>query len=288
MRRRRYWQPGIILVLAFVGVGALLAGMYWLLQQFFSPAVSLSITLGVSGAFLFLWAIAGGYRYNWRWTGVGQYSTPPKGTREWHHRKTLWDWMQLLIVPAVLAGGALLFNAQSARTQNELNMRNAQTQQELAADNQREIALQAYINNMSDHLLDDGLRASPQGAEIRSVARTRTLSTLRQLDGARKGQLIQFLSESGLITNTNTSPDPIISLSDASLRGASLRGAELFGAELFGAELEGAFLIDASLEGVDLSRASITNEQLAACFTLRGATLPDGTTVPEDVDNPFR
>ncbi len=87
--------------------------------------------------------------------------------------------MELLIIPAVLAGAALLFNAESARTQ-----------QAIADDNQREAALQAYIDSMSEHLLQDGLRTSPGNAEIRSVARTRTLSTLRQLDEARKGQLV--------------------------------------------------------------------------------------------------
>jgi uncharacterized protein YjbI with pentapeptide repeats len=317
--------------------------MYWLLQRFFSPVVG----IGIIAVLLWLLVIIGGYRYNWRWTGVGQYSTPAKGKREWHHRKTLWDWMQLLIIPAVLAGAALLFNAQNARTQ-----------QALTTDNQREAALQAYINSMSEHLLHDNLRKSPEDAEIRSVARTRTLSTLRQLDGARKGQLIQFLYESGLITSTSTRPAPIISLRDADLqdadlqdadlfyasldgvdlhgasldgaslhgaslvnadlhfallRGANLRGAFLNKADLHGAYLQGAVLLytrlnnanlrgadlrgvdltnaglpDADLRNADLRGAKVTSKQLATCKYLNGATLPDGTVVPEDVENPFR
>lgn len=88
--------------------------------------------------------------------------------------KTLWDWLQLLIVPALLAGVALLFSVQSA-----------QTQLRVAQDNQREAALQAYIDRMSEHILNDALRTSAD-AELRSVARTRTLSTLQQLDEAQR------------------------------------------------------------------------------------------------------
>ena len=40
------------------------------------------------------------------WTGFGAYNEATKGSRA----KTLWDWMELLIVPAVLALGALWFN----------------------------------------------------------------------------------------------------------------------------------------------------------------------------------
>ena len=97
----------------------------------------------------------------------------------------MWDWLQLLIIPSVLAAAALLFNAQST-----------QTQLEITTDNRREAALQAYIDKMSELLLDGKLRTSALRSEIRSVARIRTRSTLRQLDSTRKGQVLQFLQES--------------------------------------------------------------------------------------------
>jgi hypothetical protein len=56
--------------------------------------------------------------------------------------KSLWDWMQLLIIPFVLAIAAFLFNR--AERKNE---------QEIALDNQRETALQAYLDKMSEILL---------------------------------------------------------------------------------------------------------------------------------------
>jgi len=39
----------------------------------------------------------------WRWTGLGTY-IDSDGKRQ--PGKTLWDWLQLLIVPLLLAGGA--------------------------------------------------------------------------------------------------------------------------------------------------------------------------------------
>src|SRR6266849_2526600 len=70
-----------------------------------------------------------GYIFNWPWTDI--------------HGRTLYDWLQLLIIPAVLAVGGYLFNYTTGRTEREI-----------ASDRQREEALQAYIDNMSALLLD--------------------------------------------------------------------------------------------------------------------------------------
>ena len=56
--------------------------------------------------------------------------------------KTLSDWMELLIIPLFLAGGAFYLN-RSERT----------TEREIAADRQQEAALQAYIDRMSELLI---------------------------------------------------------------------------------------------------------------------------------------
>ena len=55
-------------------------------------------------------------------------------------------------------------------------------------------------------------------------------------------------------------------------RGAGLTDADLSGTDLTGADLSNAYLAGANLEGAD-----ITDEQLAMCKSLEGATLPDGT-----------
>src|SRR2546429_6278993 len=57
--------------------------------------------------------------------------------------KTLWDWLQLLIIPAVLAVGGYAFTYTTSRNE-----------QKNALDSQRETLLQAYLDRMSELLLD--------------------------------------------------------------------------------------------------------------------------------------
>ena len=85
-----------------------------------------------------------GYKLNLVWTGF--------------LNKTLWDWMQLLIIPAVLAIGAFLFNL--ATSQNE---------QKIAADKQREDLLQSYLDRMSELLLEKNLNESEASIPARTV-----------------------------------------------------------------------------------------------------------------------
>jgi hypothetical protein len=94
-----------------------------------------------------------------------------------------------------------------------------------------ENALQAYIDKMSELLLHEKLRDSAEDDEVRNIARVRTLSVLRGLDGKRKGDVIQFLHESGLIDKDKC----IINLINADLSKADLHAAlqlHLFGGRL--------------------------------------------------------
>jgi hypothetical protein len=98
-----------------------------------------------------------------------------------------------------------------------------QTERDIAADNQRENALQAYLDILSELLLHENLRNSSEdeegqkiarvrtlldlrGVPIRSgpmeaqkIARVRTLTVLQRLDAKRKGSVLRYLHESGLI-----------------------------------------------------------------------------------------
>jgi len=83
--------------------------------------------------------IAAGYIFNWDWTGLS--------------RKTLWDWLQLLILPAVLALGGYLFNYTTSKNEQKSTQLRDQTERDIALDNQCEAALQTYIDKMSELLL---------------------------------------------------------------------------------------------------------------------------------------
>src|SRR6266436_7203987 len=95
-------------------------------------------------------------------------------TKEYQPGKTLWDWLGLLAalaIPVVVGIGAAWFTVQQAKASDRGNK-----------DNQREAALQAYINAMSELLLEKHLRTSQPEDEVRTIARVRTITLLFQLD----------------------------------------------------------------------------------------------------------
>jgi hypothetical protein len=208
-----------------------------------------------------------GYLFGWKWTGL------PK--------QTLWDWLQLLIIPAVLAGVGLWFNRQQREQELQTADRRAQDE-----------ALQAYLDQIGQLLLDKdpSLRQAKEDDEVRTLARARTLSVLARLDGERKASIVRFLSEATLIQKEEGANDehvlnlPVISLFGADLSGANLYRANLSEANLMGANLSEANLSRASLNRADLSGANlggatggITNEELEQqAYTLEGATMLDG------------
>src|SRR5579862_3046687 len=130
----------------------------------------------------------GGYLFGWLWTGFGTTKSPlaPQAA------KTLWDRLQLLIIAAALSAGGLWFNVQQNERQQLLSVEQHKKDQELAEerrraetdlaekhrladielalDQQRENALQTYLDRMAELLLQGKLRESEEGAEIRQVA----------------------------------------------------------------------------------------------------------------------
>ena len=90
--------------------------------------------------------------------------------------KTIWDWLQLLIVPFALAVIGFLFTMQQDARQQKIEDRRAQQAQQLEnqrAEAERELAeqraqdeaLQAYFDQMGSLLLGNGLRESEEGSE---------------------------------------------------------------------------------------------------------------------------
>jgi hypothetical protein len=152
-------------------------------------------------AVLAYWAGASGRGQGWAWTGLVDIKGYPK--------KTFWDWLELLIIPIVLAFGAFWLNTQTRKSE-----------QALAQDRARENALQRYLDSMQELILDKGLGRSEKDVEIRAVARARTLTVLRSLDGKRKGQVVRFLYEADLLGWEPQETEPIIKLHGADLRGA--------------------------------------------------------------------
>jgi hypothetical protein len=82
----------------------------WLQKVRKSLGVPVTAALAL-GLIVIVTVIIGGYILNWDWTGLNSYTSPPHPKdSDFQRGKTLWEWMQLLIIPVVLAIGGLLFN----------------------------------------------------------------------------------------------------------------------------------------------------------------------------------
>jgi len=135
--------------------------------------------------------------------------------------KTLWNWLQLLgvlAIPLVLVLGTLWLGTQQSQMNDALlknqhdtalamSQQQRDTEQAIAEDQQREATLNTYFDRMSALLLDTHWKDPQAGAGLRALARARTLTALRSLDPFRKGNLVQFLHEAGLINKVNTEVD---------------------------------------------------------------------------------
>lgn len=178
--------------------------------------------------------------------------------------KTLWDWLNLfgvLAIPAAVGLGTIWFTRQQAKVSDAENK-----------DNQREAALQVYIDNMSElllheHLGEAPLSPTPPTMQTLVVAQARTATILRTLDPGRRGSLIRFLSQAGIL---NTCVQR--SLVGIDLHGVYLSGVNLSGVNLSEANLSGADLYNADLSKANLFMTRLTNAILMSA-NLRGATL---------------
>lgn len=193
------------------------------------------------------WAISPGAAPSW--TGFGAYDEGVSGPRA----KTLWDWLDLLIVPGVLAFGVWFLGASQK-----------DSEQRVEKDRQHQGVLDLFMGQISTLILEHGLRARRPRSALRAIARSYALGAFRRLDTGRKGQALQFLLEARLIQENAVIPLP----------GANLRNAALDKAALVGAEIRGAYLCDASLRDANLSGTSLRGSDLSgADFT--GAILRD-------------
>ncbi len=215
--------------------------------------------------------------YQFDWTGFKGYNkvtttteitlSPSKITKteEYQPGKSLWDWLQLLgilAIPAVVGLGAAWYTAQQGKVSDREH-----------TDNQRETALQAYIDKMSELLLHEKLRDSAEEDEVWKIARVRTWTVLPRLDANRKRSVLQFLYESGLIDKGKCIVDlSKADLSRAELSGANLKKANLYDANLSEANLSEADLSEAYLRGIDLSGSNLSGANLSYA-NLNGAVL---------------
>jgi cell division protein FtsB len=101
------------------------------------------------------------------------------------HGKTVWDWLALLIVPVVLVGFGLWFTAQQDQRQQQMEDQRAEAERELAEQRAQDEALQAYLDQMSQLVLDRRLLEVEQGDPVHTLAQARTSTAILRLDAQR-------------------------------------------------------------------------------------------------------
>jgi len=185
--------------------------------------------------------------------------------------RTLWDLLALILVPLALAGVGYFFS-----------VRERQAEQDIAKQRAMDDALKSYLDAMGGLLTDKGLSEPEPPEHVRKLARAYTLTVLTRIDGERRGAVVRFLYEAGLITSSEGMNRPKVEmhgahlyqawlyqgnlgqldLSGACLQGAFLNGALLIGTVLIGAHLEGALLIATNLKSADLQGAYLQGAYL--------------------------
>jgi uncharacterized protein YjbI with pentapeptide repeats len=204
---------------------------------------------------IFIWRA---YRGGWEWTGFA-------GSQS---RKTLWDWLDLLLVPVgIVIVGSVFGIVQNVRNEQREDKRDAR-ERSIAADRSRAEVLRAYLQQMSELTLQRGLNRSRPTPGVKELATTLTLTALRQLDGRRKGTILQFLSQARLVDPATRK----VNLLFADLRGVILHNGYLPSLDLRGVHVEGANFDQTGIG----SQAGHSSTATFEGAYLRGASLRHG------------
>ena len=114
---------------------------------------------------------------------------PPQDDRRtrWGFRgKTAWDWLDLMIVPVMLALFAGFFttvqifwqSATEAERQQAIANQTAKFQRVIEEFRVQQTALQSYLDLMADLLLNQDLLGAEPGSDVVAIAQAQTLATI--------------------------------------------------------------------------------------------------------------
>jgi uncharacterized protein YjbI with pentapeptide repeats/cell division protein FtsB len=183
---------------------------------------------------------------------------------------TVRDWLPIvgaLLVPLVLALGIWAITWQLDKLENQ----RAEAERELVEQRAQDEALQAYLDQMSQLILDRNLLEVEQGNPVHepgdpvhTLAQARTSTAILRLDAQHNESVTHFLITSSLSVRSKDSARLLrgSTLSHAKLSGAHLPNADLGDADLSGADLSNALMVNANLIGADLSGANLSNTLL--------------------------
>jgi len=226
-------------------------------------------------------AIKLGYEYES--TGFGEQNIKITSSAVIFPPKLLWDWLNLLGIPFVLLVVGFVLNQSEDRRKREIAKEEGETERSIAKENRkaeqeqakesfRESSLQNYIDKMTQLLLEYKLNTF-SNINVSNIARAKTLAVVPVLDGKRKGLVLKFLFDAGLISGVH----PIVNLEyadfsgteysraylgDANLKNVELPAAKLPGVEFNGAILTGTVFNNATLTGARFKKTKFIETKL--------------------------
>src|SRR5918993_4286877 len=199
---------------------------------------------------------------------------------------TLRNWLRIvgaLLVPLVIALGIWGITWQLDKLENQ----RAEAERELVEQRAQDEALRAYLDQMSQLILDRKLLEVEQGHPVHepgdpvhTLAQARTSTAILRLDAQHNESVTHFLITSSLSVR---SKDSARLLRGSTLSHAKLSGAHLPNADLGDADLSGADLCNTLLDNADLV-AHLPNADLSGA-NLIGANLSDANLFSADLSD---
>jgi hypothetical protein len=242
--KRKNWLYilfGFLIVAAIALIGEFGSDKPWIKGLLSVLLFSLSI---------FLVIIISNWISNFKWSGF--------------QKKSFWDWLQLLIVPLMLAFGAFYLNYASETRDKQI-----------AEEGKQQELLKDYFSKMQTLILAEKTlpksNNKPTGSpsldqnqpklspESQAIARALTLAVLDELDGKRKGKVISYLADSKLIIEGPT----LKSKSEINLEHANLKYIVLQDVVMPFVKINNADMTNARLDNVDLSNSDLADSDLS-------------------------
>ena len=215
---------------------------------------------------IFLVIIISNWISNFKWSGF--------------QKKSFWDWLQLLIVPLMLAFGAFYLNyasetrdkqiAEEGKQQELLKdyfskMQTLIVETKKSKDSQPKIVeTKKSVETTKSKDSQPNPDGSPLLPEFIPIAQALTLAVLDELDGKRKGKVISYLADSKLITANikDQKSKPVIDLRKANLKEIVLEDVSLDGLSITGADMTEAKLTEVILTNSNLVSSKFINATL--------------------------
>jgi hypothetical protein len=258
---------GFLIVVAI----ALISGEFgsdqpWIKWLLSGALISLSILLVI---------IISNWISNFKWSGF--------------QKKSFWDWLQLLIVPLMLAFGAFYLNYASETKDKQIA--EERKQQELLKD---------YFSKMQTLIIEANKLSKSQWeplehfaneklpGQFQPIAQALTLAVLDELDGLRKGKVITYLAESGFITKeTFTINLNGANLQKLELKGVSLNSVIINKADMTGAKLTNLEFTDSDLGASNFSQANLDGVNFSSAI-LQGSNFYDANLKNIEISKPSK